>query len=214
MTAGGVLAVILATAGGATASAFHTAFGWSVALTALALIPALLIPATQRTKPGRAAPQMTTSRELRSDVPEVLGGAIREVLFVDADLPGDDLEALLEVGELLLDAGLLLSQQVQALLLVARPLAHEPGVAADLCQWHPGRPQLDAEHQPLHVHWRVTAMAARSARDVLGEHQARTLVEPQRVHAQSRSLRNVADAQPCSLLCFETRHASHDSPLI
>lgn len=47
-----VLAVILTTAGGATASAFHAAFGWAVALTALALIPALLIPATQSRQPA------------------------------------------------------------------------------------------------------------------------------------------------------------------
>lgn len=43
-----VLAVILATGASATVSAFHVAFGWAVALTALALIPALLMPAAQR----------------------------------------------------------------------------------------------------------------------------------------------------------------------
>jgi hypothetical protein len=48
-------------------------------------------------------------KELASDVPKVLSGAIREVLLVDADLPGNDPEALLEFGELLLDAGFLLS---------------------------------------------------------------------------------------------------------
>ena len=42
------LAVILATGAGTTVSAFHVAFGWAVALTALALIPALLMPAAQR----------------------------------------------------------------------------------------------------------------------------------------------------------------------
>ena len=36
---------------------------------------------------------------LRSDVPEILGRAVREVLLVDADLPGDDPEALLEFGK-------------------------------------------------------------------------------------------------------------------
>jgi hypothetical protein len=39
-----VLAVILATGAGGTASAFDVAFGWSVGLTALAFIPALMIP--------------------------------------------------------------------------------------------------------------------------------------------------------------------------
>jgi hypothetical protein len=39
-----VLALILVTAGGTTAGAFHVAFGWAVGLTVLALIPALLIP--------------------------------------------------------------------------------------------------------------------------------------------------------------------------
>jgi MFS family permease len=54
-----VLAVILVTAGGTTASAFHVAFGWSVGLTALALIPALLIPTVQ---PQRAGPPAAASR--------------------------------------------------------------------------------------------------------------------------------------------------------
>jgi EmrB/QacA subfamily drug resistance transporter len=39
-----VLAVILVSAGGSTAGAFHVAFGWAVGLTVVALIPALLIP--------------------------------------------------------------------------------------------------------------------------------------------------------------------------
>jgi hypothetical protein len=39
-----VLAVILATGASGTANAFDVAFGWSVGLTALALIPALIIP--------------------------------------------------------------------------------------------------------------------------------------------------------------------------
>jgi EmrB/QacA subfamily drug resistance transporter len=39
-----VLALILVTAGGTTAHAFHVAFGWAVGLTIAALIPALLIP--------------------------------------------------------------------------------------------------------------------------------------------------------------------------
>jgi hypothetical protein len=38
-------------------------------------------------------------------------------------------------------------------------------------------------------------MAARPTSDVLGEHQAFALVEAQRMHAQSRSLRDIADAQ-------------------
>jgi hypothetical protein len=42
-----VLAVILVTAGGTTANAFHVAFGWAVGLTALALIPALFMPTTK-----------------------------------------------------------------------------------------------------------------------------------------------------------------------
>jgi len=36
---------------GSTVGAFHVAFGWSVALTALALIPALLMPAADRAQP-------------------------------------------------------------------------------------------------------------------------------------------------------------------
>jgi EmrB/QacA subfamily drug resistance transporter len=50
-----VLAVILVNAGGTTAHAFHVAFGWAVGLTALALIPALLMPAAQRHQAGPAA---------------------------------------------------------------------------------------------------------------------------------------------------------------
>jgi EmrB/QacA subfamily drug resistance transporter len=43
-----VLAVILATGTGGIARSFDVAFGWSVGLTALALVPALLIPTAQR----------------------------------------------------------------------------------------------------------------------------------------------------------------------
>jgi EmrB/QacA subfamily drug resistance transporter len=47
-----VLAVILATGASSTVRAFHVAFGWSVGLTVLALIPALLMPAAQRRRTG------------------------------------------------------------------------------------------------------------------------------------------------------------------
>ena len=43
-----VLAVILVTGANNTASSFHLAFGWAVGLTALALVPALLIPTAQK----------------------------------------------------------------------------------------------------------------------------------------------------------------------
>jgi hypothetical protein len=39
----------------------------------------------------------------------VLSGAVGEVLLVDADLPVDDLKALVEFGELVLDVSLVLS---------------------------------------------------------------------------------------------------------
>jgi EmrB/QacA subfamily drug resistance transporter len=51
-----VLAVILATGASGTASAFHVAFGWSVGLTVLALIPALLMPAASPEPIGRRGP--------------------------------------------------------------------------------------------------------------------------------------------------------------
>jgi hypothetical protein len=44
-------------------------------------------------------------------------------LLVDADLPGDDPQAFLELGELALDPSLLLAEERQALRFVARPLA-------------------------------------------------------------------------------------------
>jgi hypothetical protein len=50
-------------------------------------------------------------------------------------------------------------------------------------------------------------MPTRPACDVLGEQQALALVEPQRVHAQPRTPRYVADAQ----LLFETSHEFDDS---
>lgn len=52
-----VFAVILAAGASTAVSAFHAAFGWAVGLTALALIPALLMPAAsrQRAGPGVAA---------------------------------------------------------------------------------------------------------------------------------------------------------------
>jgi MFS family permease len=53
-----ILAVILATTAGGTVSAFHPAFGWAVGLTALALIPALLMPAAQR---QQASPPATAT---------------------------------------------------------------------------------------------------------------------------------------------------------
>jgi hypothetical protein len=43
-----ILAVVLAAAAADTPSAFHAAFGWAVGLSALALIPALLMPPTRR----------------------------------------------------------------------------------------------------------------------------------------------------------------------
>jgi EmrB/QacA subfamily drug resistance transporter len=43
-----ILAVVLATSAASTTTAFHVAFTWALALTALAVIPALLMPATQR----------------------------------------------------------------------------------------------------------------------------------------------------------------------
>jgi EmrB/QacA subfamily drug resistance transporter len=49
-----VLAVILATAASTTVSAFHVAFAWAAGLTALALIPALLMPGTRRQRPRPA----------------------------------------------------------------------------------------------------------------------------------------------------------------
>jgi EmrB/QacA subfamily drug resistance transporter len=50
-----VLAVVLATGTGNIVGAFHVAFGWSVGLTALALIPALLMPVAQRRQAGLPA---------------------------------------------------------------------------------------------------------------------------------------------------------------
>jgi EmrB/QacA subfamily drug resistance transporter len=52
-----VLAIILVTSGGATASAFHVAFGWAVGLTVLALIPALLMPVAHQAAQKAAAQQ-------------------------------------------------------------------------------------------------------------------------------------------------------------
>jgi EmrB/QacA subfamily drug resistance transporter len=50
-----VLAVILATSASSTVRAFHVTFAWAVGLTALALIPALLMPASQRQQAGQPA---------------------------------------------------------------------------------------------------------------------------------------------------------------
>src|SRR5919198_209079 len=137
----------------------------------------------------------------------LVGGPVREVLLVDADLARDDPQALLELGELALDALLLLAQQLEALLLVPRALAHELGQAADLRQRHARRPQLDADPQPVDVVRAVAAAAARAARDVLGDHQALALVEPQRVDPQPGLARDVADAQ----LLFDNGHELDDS---
>src|SRR5215216_5764372 len=101
----------------------------------------------------------------------------------------------------------LLSQQLEALRLVARAVAYQLGELADLRQWHVGPPQLDADLQPVHVLLAVAAMPAPRTGDVLGEHQALALVEPQRVHAQPRTPRDVADAQ----LLFEVGHESDHS---
>ena len=61
-----VLAVILAARASSTISAFHAAFGWATGLTALALIPALLMPAASRQRTGRRAaasrPRLATPR--------------------------------------------------------------------------------------------------------------------------------------------------------
>jgi len=52
-------------------------------------------------------------------------------------------------------------------------------------------------------------VAAGPARDLLGQHQALALVEPQRVHGQPGLARDVADRQ----FLLEAGHASDDSAL-
>src|SRR4051794_7978301 len=115
--------------------------------------------------------------------PEVLRRAVGETLLVDADLPGDDPVALLELGELLLDAALLLAQQLEALRLVPRARTDQLRHPADLRQGHPGSAQLDADPQPVHVVAPKAAVPARSTFDLLGYQQALALVIPQRMHA-------------------------------
>jgi EmrB/QacA subfamily drug resistance transporter len=62
-----VLAVILVKAGGSTVTAFHVAFGWAVGLTALALIPALLMPAARPRRPGPATAATPQAQSARLD---------------------------------------------------------------------------------------------------------------------------------------------------
>src|SRR5205823_8573873 len=104
---------------------------------------------------------------------------------------------------------ILLSLQLDALLLVSWALAHQLGEAADLGQRHPGPPQLDGDQQPVHLLLAIAAMSARPTGDVLGELQALALVEPQCMHGEPRTPRDLADAQSL----FEISHKSDDSPL-
>jgi len=76
--------------------------------------------------------------ELRSNSSRVLGRAIREVLLVDADLPGDNPRhpELVSGG---FSTRACCSRSSPGAPARCPPLAHEAGVASDLPQRHPGR---------------------------------------------------------------------------
>jgi hypothetical protein len=140
---------------------------------------------------------------------EVRAVAVGELSLVDPDLAADDPVAFLEFGELVLDAFLLIAEQFEALRFVPGSFAHKLSHAADLREWHPGRAELGADPQPVDIVRGVAAVAARVARDLLGDKQAFALVEPQRVDAETGLLRDLADTQ----LPFEGAHQFHDTHL-
>src|ERR671931_844105 len=74
--------------------------------------------------------------------PELVGVAGGEVAPVHVDLVVDELEVLLQLGELREHFGAMVLQEVEPFLLVARPGGDELGVAPDGLDGHAGGPQL------------------------------------------------------------------------
>jgi hypothetical protein len=116
------------------------------------------------------------------------------MLFVTGDLVVDQLEAVTQLIDLRDDVRAVFAQHLESLGLVARSPADEFGQSPDVRQRHPGRPEFDAVQQPVDVPGRVDPPAGRVPAHRAGE-QALAFIQPQCVHAESRLLGHVADAQ-------------------
>jgi len=120
--------------------------------------------------------------------------ALGEALLVHADLPSDEVEALVEVADLRGHAFPVLTQEGEPFLLVAASLPNELGIAADPGERHAGGAEAGAELQPLDVLLAVDPVPVEPASHRIGE-EALAFVEAQRVHAHSRAFGDVSDAQ-------------------
>jgi hypothetical protein len=116
------------------------------------------------------------------------------VAAVAVDLGVDQLEAVVQLCELVGDAPPLLVQHLQPLGLVAGALADELRQPADRRERHPRRPEQHAVAQPLDVPGAVDTAAGRVTAYLAGQ-QPGTFVQAQRVHAQPGPLRHLPDAQ-------------------
>lgn len=83
--------------------------------------------------------------------PKAVSCALVHGAGIDPDLESDGLQGLVEVGDLLLDSGLVPLQNLKALRLVASALASELRIVFDLWEGHAGGPQLGAHLQPSHL---------------------------------------------------------------
>lgn len=130
----------------------------------------------------------------RGWVPETSNRSLVDPLLVDADLPIDQVEAVLEFGKLGFDSRLMFAEQGQPLLLISGALPYQCCKCAQARQRHPRGSQPSADPQPINVLLVIDAAAGRGATD-LREQQIFPFVEPQRVHAQTGVCRDFADIQ-------------------
>lgn len=91
----------------------------------------------------------------------MFAGGVLDV-FVDADLVGDEVEALGEPADLVGRTLLVLAERGQALRFIPGALADEVGLLADRGQGHAGGAQDDAGRQPVDIVLGVDAAAVRT----------------------------------------------------
>src|SRR6478736_977069 len=92
-----------------------------------AVVPRVLVPMDSVMPPSQ------TLRVHSKSNPRAL-----EVVAVDPDLAVDGAEMVLDLGELVEHQATVVAQQLQPLLLVAGPGAHQVGVTAHVADRHPG----------------------------------------------------------------------------
>jgi hypothetical protein len=115
-------------------------------------------------------------------------------VLVHPDLEGDQVQALGEPTELGGDASVVLLEERETFLLVARARTNKVGIAAERGQRHAGGAKDDADGQPVDVVLAVATTPAGTTTDRADE-DTLLLVEAERVHAQTGALGDLPDAQ-------------------